>query len=1365
MPMDTEQDDLISDPEEPAMTSDEEDPEPQMSNMPYLPQHVRDRRLTPHEAYSQTHPTRGTARATLRPWEVSYWDNKELCEGANDQGLFGSPDPTSTNRSDPEKTVALVAVDYKTGYGAVRFGESKDLNGKHARDILVEEGVHKLPYTCTVRTDGCGSMKHIENMVPDLGIRHDPTPPKDPSLNRAEKFIDTIWRAARSMMIARNVPDKYFHYAISYAVYVHNRCANHQNDGSITPYEATRGVRPSIGHLKTFFSDCYIHVDKTERDKQKKRGLHHHRATPGYFLGFADNHSHSQYAVLDRYTMRLRHSRSVTFRTDLLSPPRNPNPANDTDKGIEVINEPLDIYDLIDHGNHTSFNSSNEDAGSEGAFAPPHDTAGTSPGTSSPERVPPSEPSPPGEAEVTPQAPPDLSDKWPPDQDPRGKGSHDDTLLSDDIAEEIVRTPLREIESRVPIENIDRRHQASVEGPPPVARKSEPSDWASTRTGHRSQRDHSPDIPVGQGPANVTPRPPKPERQPRGRPRKDGMPPGTTRTKNPVAKKPVTDDEWQAWYRTTDNFTIDIDPITEEQARGWPESYVDLGEDDAVMAEHGWDPHSIYWDRGSSPEWRTHNNAASAAVQRGTLRSGRQRRLPQDEEEDQIHRTNACFLQRARHPPEGVDPSRVLMTVLQRGPQAGLKEAELDREIEIALHRVCNATNPDYATLQEASRVMAVSAQHDMSWKKILESDDRQAAVDALEAEMKSLQETILTRVTPEDSDWGDALNLATTGRILLDKKRNGKWKGRAVKQGFKEDKLTADGAGFNYYSNVVRLSTIRAALFRPGRSNRRCAIKDVATAYLQAHKYDGFYKYVCFRNPVTGKWEYYRQSGPIYGEASAAKRWEDTIAPWLEEQGFIRGENERCVFHHPEKDLFVALYVDDVFADGEEADINWFFDKLDKRFKCKEAEWLTRSEPLDYLGMTVGINHDSIYISMHRYIQNMLDAYDLRQRKVRDTPISAEIATEGKDATPLDFKDKKRFMSILGSIGWLNLTARPDVAYAHSRIGQHMANPTKGALRAVLRVCDYLKGTSELALTASLNGLDETTIVDPETAKGWSFFSDSDHAGNAEVNNKRRSQNGYIFMLNGAPVQWTSKASSVAFAHPDIGEAHADMSSAAAEIYCAGNATCEILGLGYIIEESGMEFPKPAPLQLDNATAESFANNSTQRSKLKHIDCRQEWVRMLRDKNLIKPVHVDTKKNVADLFTKILPASTFQGLVNMIMRPIPLPYLELNLHKVGPEDGTAVGEGNNTNGNNSSTKKTGDKKTDKKQPSLGLRGTTIQREPLQSRLYKSNTGTSNRTALCATSRCDGTIHPKGKNPIRGVTVKSRMKALPVLIR
>ena len=69
---------------------------------------------------------------------------------------------------------------------------------------------------------------------------------------------------------------------------------------------------------------------------------------------------------------------------------------------------------------------------------------------------------------------------------------------------------------------------------------------------------------------------------------------------------------------------------------------------------------------------------------------------------------------------------------------------------------------------------------------------------------------------------------------------------------------------------------------------------------------------------------------------------------------------------------------------------------------------------------------------------------------------------------------------------------------------------------------------------------------LEPEA---WSFMVDLDHAGNAEVQHKRRSQNGLIIKLNEAPVMCSSTALSVAFATPLIGEAHADMSSAAVEI------------------------------------------------------------------------------------------------------------------------------------------------------------------------------------------------------------------------
>ena len=47
------------------------------------------------------------------------------------------------------------------------------------------------------------------------------------------------------------------------------------------------------------------------------------------------------------------------------------------------------------------------------------------------------------------------------------------------------------------------------------------------------------------------------------------------------------------------------------------------------------------------------------------------------------------------------------------------------------------------------------------------------------------------------------------------------------------------------------------------------------------------------------------------------------------------------------------------------------------------------------------------------------------------------------------------------------------------------------------------------------------------------------------------------------------------------------------------------------------MEFPYPFTLEVDNETARIFANATAQRSKLKHIDCRQEWVKTLRNKNV----------------------------------------------------------------------------------------------------------------------------------------------------
>ena len=80
--------------------------------------------------------------------------------------------------------------------------------------------------------------------------------------------------------------------------------------------------------------------------------------------------------------------------------------------------------------------------------------------------------------------------------------------------------------------------------------------------------------------------------------------------------------------------------------------------------------------------------------------------------------------------------------------------------------------------------------------------------------------------------------------------------------------------------------------------------------------------------------------------------------------------------------------------------------------------------------------------------------------------------------------------------------------------------------------------------------------------------------------------------------------------------------------------------------------FKLPAILRMDNAAAEVFTNNTANKTRLKHIDCRQEWVKMLRNKSLVKPMHVPSEDNLADIFTKILPPDVHARLAKTLLNP-----------------------------------------------------------------------------------------------------------------
>ena len=63
----------------------------------------------------------------------------------------------------------------------------------------------------------------------------------------------------------------------------------------------------------------------------------------------------------------------------------------------------------------------------------------------------------------------------------------------------------------------------------------------------------------------------------------------------------------------------------------------------------------------------------------------------------------------------------------------------------------------------------------------------------------------------------------------------------------------------------------------------------------------------------------------------------------------------------------------------------------------------------------------------------------------------------------------------------------------------------------------------------------------------------------------------------------------------------------------------------------------RPVTIHIDNTGAEQLIKTRALNKRTKHIDIRFHFLRDLFEEGLIHPVHIDTKLNIADAFTKPL--------------------------------------------------------------------------------------------------------------------------------
>jgi hypothetical protein len=255
------------------------------------------------------------------------------------------------------------------------------------------------------------------------------------------------------------------------------------------------------------------------------------------------------------------------------------------------------------------------------------------------------------------------------------------------------------------------------------------------------------------------------------------------------------------------------------------------------------------------------------------------------------------------------------------------------------------------------------------------------------------------------------------------------------------------------------------------------------------------------------------------------------------------------------------------------------------------------------------------IHLDQRAYLETVLQRCGMQNAKAAATPLpagyvptpSAEVASPER---------RSRYQTVIGSLLYLMLGTRPDIAFAVTKLAQYAANPSEDHLNKALYICRYLVGTQNYRLT-----------YDGGSGQGISACTDSDWASDGTT---RRSQTGYFVKMAKGLISWTSRAQKTIA-----------LSSTEAEYMALSDCSRQVVWMHTLLGELGFHL-EPIPICGDNQGSIFIASNPVTEKRSKHIDIRYHYVREVISRGITNIYFIDGEENPADLLTKNLGSVKF---------------------------------------------------------------------------------------------------------------------------